>query len=1037
MGRSPRLRVAMGVAILAFPASSALAQIVRDFSPGTSPIPYRLNGARALVNNHLLFEIDDPELGAELWTVDLDDGFPRLLADFAPELRTDGRQLSPSHVVWSGPDYALLEIETRETGSNATALWVTNGTVEGTRELRPTLQLFQVVGPIPGTNRVCFTAIDGGRFGLWVTDGRAEGTRSIGNISAASGIFPPVSALEWQGRLVFKGLTLARPEAFWQTDGTPEGTGPLVDLVPGAPDPPVGDAAVTTDGLHFLAFRPERLTELWGLASRTGTPVNLATVSNTGDRRGVFSSPWSVGRQLYFVAGDEYRGAPLWRWDPQAPVPLEAVSPSFGPNTEIWLEGSAHDGQVLAFWVFDFTTRDSSIWMSDGTPNGLRRVHSVVAPSTLFRVTEIRHALHGFVVSTWDLPPGSPEVRRFDASSPSTVLLPSIPSQFSLQSFRFRDQAGFFASEPGGFSIWSSDGSPTRLDRLFRGAVPEGGTVRCLVLDRDRLACYTLDSERQAELWLTEGSPATTSHRAVGEALDAIGASTPMTVLGNAPEGMYLQAEPSGAPGGLWLSNGTGAGTRLVLDRTAISGDVFAVAPTGGVTYFLVHGSSTCGVWALPAAGGEPRCVATTRFVGVETTIHQGQLYFFGDGSVFRTQGLSSPIELSSNLQPRALVSTSRGVFVLGESSLGSTDGTVAGSRVIFDLPGQTRSIAAIGDQLYLTVDRAGGEEPSALWTSDGSGSGTRMLAPLPVDRTPGPLRAAGGRLFLLVASPDLWEELWTLDPRASQPSWRLVRRLVRNPFSGATDSDLEVLGSRILFAANDSTLGAELWVSDGTEEGTLPLIDLWPGRLGSRPQDLTWLGGGLMAFSAADPAHGRELWLTDGTVDGTRRLADLAPGRRSSIPQHFVLREGKVFFSASDGAHGRELFTVPLSGLPDAENEPPFGPWLSSPSVPGFRFKVRIGDAPGVAGVRETACLAETLCVSGAVRGRSEVFLRVVGPRPNGRLWPTLVKFTTAAVEVWVEQLATGVLRHYRLDGASPDVDELPGFFDREGFVP
>ncbi|HUP43327.1 MAG TPA: hypothetical protein VM599_08965 [Thermoanaerobaculia bacterium] len=59
------------------------------------------------------------------------------------------------------------------------------------------------------------------------------------------------------------------------------------------------------------------------------------------------------------------------------------------------------------------------------------------------------------------------------------------------------------------------------------------------------------------------------------------------------------------------------------------------------------------------------------------------------------------------------------------------------------------------------------------------------------------------------------------------------------------------------------------------------------------------------------------------------------------------------------------------------------------------------------------------------------------VGPKPNGRLWPTLVKLSTATVEIWLEQVATGEVEYYRLEGARPGFDELPGLFDREGFEP
>ena len=114
-------------------------------------------------------------------------------------------------------------------------------------------------------------------------------------------------------------------------------------------------------------------------------------------------------------------------------------------------------------------------------------------------------------------------------------------------------------------------------------------------------------------------------------------------------------------------------------------------------------------------------------------------------------------------------------------------------------------------------------------------------------------------------------------------------------------------------------------------------------------------------------------------------------------------------------------------------------GGWLTTSEYPGFRFRVTFtppGGAP-IQGVKESGCIPEALCVSGSLPGRSEVFVRIVGPKPNGYLWPTLVKFSTSQVDVWIEQLATSITKHYTLAGAAPGNDELQGLFDREGFLP
>jgi hypothetical protein len=116
----------------------------------------------------------------------------------------------------------------------------------------------------------------------------------------------------------------------------------------------------------------------------------------------------------------------------------------------------------------------------------------------------------------------------------------------------------------------------------------------------------------------------------------------------------------------------------------------------------------------------------------------------------------------------------------------------------------------------------------------------------------------------------------------------------------------------------------------------------------------------------------------------------------------------------------------------------PAGAPVLTSPELPDFRFRVRIG-RPGadLFGSQEFDCLAEAICVSGAVEGRTEAILRIIGPRPNGFLWPTLVKLTTSTLEVWIEQVSTGEIQYYGLDGATQGSSELPGLFDRTGFEP
>lgn len=139
-------------------------------------------------------------------------------------------------------------------------------------------------------------------------------------------------------------------------------------------------------------------------------------------------------------------------------------------------------------------------------------------------------------------------------------------------------------------------------------------------------------------------------------------------------------------------------------------------------------------------------------------------------------------------------------------------------------------------------------------------------------------------------------------------------------------------------------------------------------------------------------------------------------------------------------GVNGPYQLTLQCSG--DGEPPPPPPPgdgYFIDPAYPDFRFRVRITPTGGatILGSREPACLPETVCVSGALPGRAEVFLRIVGPRPNGFLWPTIVRFTPSRVVVDIEQISTGQTQAYTLPATPPGVDDLSGLQDRTGFLP
>ena len=123
--------------------------------------------------------------------------------------------------------------------------------------------------------------------------------------------------------------------------------------------------------------------------------------------------------------------------------------------------------------------------------------------------------------------------------------------------------------------------------------------------------------------------------------------------------------------------------------------------------------------------------------------------------------------------------------------------------------------------------------------------------------------------------------------------------------------------GRTVLFSANDFTVGAELWTTDGST--TALLKDIFPGPRGSSPADFysCWIGNEVITFFTADDGvHGRELWRTNGTEAGTFLIRDFKVGINGGNPQSFSFCNGRLFFVAQDFVPG-PFFAWTSDGTP------------------------------------------------------------------------------------------------------------------------
>ncbi|MEO1524820.1 MAG: hypothetical protein AAFX06_05255, partial [Planctomycetota bacterium] len=392
----------------------------------------------------------------------------------------------------------------------------------------------------------------------------------------------------------------------------------------------------------------------------------------------------------------------------------------------------------------------------------------------------------------------------------------------------------------------------------FQQRIPDGGSEAFLVnaeLTADLGANTTLFTDAGRELHkITSGTYAT---ELVSDIVP-VGSSSPsqLTAVGNK---LFFEADDvTGAGRELWVSDGTEAGTMLVVD--SLPGNDLYNAPLDGSPTLL--GS-------------------------------------IGDDLLFTTT--------NANMDRELWVANETTMTAQEIANINTATGDANAQRLQAD-----------GDLIYFAAnDGINGE---AVWLADTVAGTTTLLediSPSSTDRILGltlvePVGFLGPQVMYFNNSLGTTGGVYITDPAGSTLQLSDLRPVELN----ANGDMFLVSGSEIYFVTNDGTNGEEIWVTDGTTAATLA-FDVNPGSASSNPRELVEYLGDLY-FVATSASNGRELHVIFG--DNPVVVEDIDSGSDSSNPSNLTVSDNVLYFTASDGTGGsntgQELWSHTNTGV-------------------------------------------------------------------------------------------------------------------------
>ena len=808
-------------------------------------------------------------------------------------------------------------IDTQDGSTQTAELWKSDGTAAGTTQILSGSNSFSDPDRLTQVGPSLFF-VDDGTGALWVTDGLPSGTNELTTGIGASDLT----------RVGDELFFVDAAGTVYRSDGTPSGTGPVPSAgeIQAADLTAVGNklffldetgALRTTDGTATLQILPPGASFTPG-ASLTAAGNSLFLIESSGQiwisdgtsdgthsvvpDSGTFSAPDSltpVEGKVYFV--DLGTGA-LWTSDGTA-----------AGTTIVTEQVFAGDLVGVRNTLFFIDENTGELWKSDGTGNGTVPLTSSATGPDAGLLTAVGDKLYFVDDNTGALWVSD------GTSAGTTAVTQANGSAFDAKNLSDVNGTLYFqAFDPvHGTELWTTDGTSAGTHvvdvKAGLGPEPQVGLYRPLATTSATTYVAGPDANGDAfDLFPVDGgmlgAPILTAEDF--DFATSLGATL-----------FFTTNDPATGEPQLGKSDGTAAGTVAIAPTTGALHFPGPLVSTQDAVYFadLSNGQlwKTDGNELVPiavSAGGDGGAGPISHLTPVGN-----DLYFATFNGIGKVDGVTS-IETTITggfILPSSFTPLDNSIFFIAASSTAHDGRPLDGPPALWKLDGNTASeitpaagridyptdlIAAGPNVYFITVDATTHE--TSLWKSDGTSGGTAEIGgnfSLPTFLLP-----LGTEAYFTAADGD--GHPFTL--------WKTDGTTATEIFSGAVENNEAspiVVGNTLYFVSD-----GELW---DTKEGSASAAQVTSDQ-GSFVQvsDLVVEGSDLY-FDAYDVSHGNQLWRTDGTPSGTMPVTH-STEPNSSFPKDITAgpHDTTAVVDASSSSAVAFTFSAAVAGFDSAD---------------------------------------------------------------------------------------------------------------------